>query len=303
MRLRHIEVFHAIMRTGSLSKAAELLCVSQPAVSKVLAHAERSLGLKLFNRVHGRLQPTREAELLFSETQKLQNNLDSIRNLARNLTLQPEGYLRIGCLPSLGLSLMPPAVQAFRRAYPRVSLKIQTRHTEELLNALLTRELDLGVALNPPARPGITAVELGRAALVCVGPPDDDARHAQEPVALATFVERDWISIGNVDPLGEVIGNALEAQGLDGHVATVEAQTWYVAPALAARGIGCVLLDELTARTSGEPVSIRPVEPALSVGVFAMWRDGGLDSQAGNAFLDVLRAPFGPAASTAPATS
>ena len=109
MRLRHIEVFHAIMRTGSLSKAAELLCVSQPAVSKVLAHAERSAGLTLFNRVHGRLQPTREAELLFSETQKLQTNLDSIRDLARNLARQPEGHLRIGCLPSLGLSLIPPA--------------------------------------------------------------------------------------------------------------------------------------------------------------------------------------------------
>ena len=116
MRLRHIEVFHAIMRTGSLSKAAELLCVSQPAVSKVLAHAERSAGLTLFNRVHGRLQPTREAELLFSETQKLQANLDSIRDLARNLALQPEGHLRIGCLPSLGLSLIPPAVEAFRAA-------------------------------------------------------------------------------------------------------------------------------------------------------------------------------------------
>ncbi|MGF6756021.1 LysR family transcriptional regulator [Paraburkholderia sp. GAS42] len=293
MRLRHIEVFHAIMRTGSLSKAAELLCVSQPAVSKILAHAERSVGIKLFNRVHGRLQPTREAELLFSETQKLQNNLDSIRDLARNLALQPEGHLRIGCLPSLGLRLIPQAVQAFRQAFPNVSLKIQTRHTEELLNALLTRDLDFAVALNPPARPGITAVELGRAAVVCVGPPGHDGPDSSaEPVALATIVEGDWISIGNTDPLGELIGNALEAQGLDGHVATIEAQTWYVARALAARGVGCVLLDELTARAGGEPVSIRPVEPAMSVGVFALWRDGGLDSQAGRAFLDVLRAPF-----------
>ncbi len=290
MRLRHIEVFHAIMRTGSLSKAAELLCVSQPAVSKVLAHAERSLGLKLFSRAHGRLQPTREAELLFSETQKLQSNLDSIRDLARNLALQPQGLLRIGCLPSLGLSLIPQAVEAFRGHYPGVSLKIQTRHTEELLNALLTRELDLGIAINPPARPGIAAVELGRTAIVCVAPPDDP--HAGEPLTLQAFVDADWISIGNVDPLGEAIGNLLEVQGIEGRLATIEAQTWYVARSLAARGVGHVLLDELSARCAGEPVSVRPVEPALSVGVFALWRDGGLDSQAGNAFLDVLRASF-----------
>jgi DNA-binding transcriptional LysR family regulator len=290
MRLRHIEVFHAIMRTGSLSKAAELLCVSQPAVSKVLAHAERSAGLTLFNRVHGRLQPTREAELLFSETQKLQTNLDSIRDLARNLALQPEGHLRIGCLPSLGLSLIPPAVEAFRAAYPRVSLRVQTRHTEELLNALLTRDLDLAVALNPPARPGIASVELGRTPVVCVGPRDEDADG--EPVTLQAFVAGDWIGIGNADPLGEMIGNALEALGLDGHAPAVEAHTWHVARALAARGIGHALLDGLTAQSGAEAVSVRPVTPPLSVGVFALWRDGGLTSQAGNAFVDVLRARF-----------
>jgi DNA-binding transcriptional LysR family regulator len=290
MRLRHIEVFHAIMRTGSLSKAAELLCVSQPAVSKVLAHAERSAGLTLFNRVHGRLQPTREAELLFSETQKLQTNLDSIRDLARNLALQPEGHLRIGCLPSLGLSLIPPAVETFRAAYPRVSLRIQTRHTEELLNALLTRDLDLAVALNPPARPGIAWVELGCTPVVCVGPRAEDADN--QPMTLQAFVEGDWIGIGNADPLGEMIGNALEALGLDGHAPAVEAHTWHVARALAARGIGHALLDELTAKSGAEAVSLRPIEPPLSVGVFALWRDGGLTSQAGSAFVDVLRARF-----------
>ncbi|ACC73816.1 LysR family transcriptional regulator [Paraburkholderia phymatum] len=293
MRLRHIEVFHAVMRTGSLSKAAELLCVSQPAVSKVLAHAERSAGLMLFNRVHGRLQPTREAELLFSETQKLQANLDSIRDLARNLALQPEGHLRIGCLPSLGLSVIPSAVEAFRVAYPRVSMRIQTRHTEELLNALLTRELDLAVALSPPARPGIASVELGRTPVVCVGPPADDREDTDDqPTTLQAVVEGDWISIGDADPLGEMIGNALEALGLDGRAPSVEAHTWHVARALAARGIGHALLDELTASSGAEAVSVRPLAPPLSVGVFALWRDGGLSSKAGNAFVDVLRARF-----------
>lgn len=268
MRLRHIEVFHAIMRTGSLSKAAQLLCVSQPAVSKVLAHAEQNLGIRLFSRAHGRLLPTREAELLFGETQKLQSNLERIRALARNLALQPEGQLRVGCLPSLGLSLIPQAVKAFRDDYPRVALKIQTLHTDALLNALLTRDLDVAVAIDPPARPGITSAELGRTAVVSVGPPDDDAPDA--PLSLHAFMEGESIGIGTEDPLGDAIGNAL-----------------------AARGVGRVLLDELTARAPGEPVTIRPIEPALSVGVFALWRDGGLDSHAGATFVDALRAPFG----------
>ena len=64
MRLRHIEIFHAIYTTGSITNAAKILHVSQPSVSKVLSHAEMQLGFKLFERVKGRLVPTEEAEMM-----------------------------------------------------------------------------------------------------------------------------------------------------------------------------------------------------------------------------------------------
>ena len=287
MRLRHIEILLAIMRAGTISKAAELLCISQPAMSKALAQTEHSLGFPLFNRAHNRLVPTREAEILFTESNKLQSNIDSLRNLALNLALQPRGYLRVGCLPSLGISLIPEAVQLFRCTHSEVSLRIQTRHTTELMTALFTRDLDIGVAVEPPRSPGITAIELGRTALVCVGPPEDTS---VEPIAMEEVVTRNWISIGSVDPLGELIRHELEMQCLDGHVASIEAQTWYVARALVARGVGLALMDELSARTGADRVSIRSVTPSLSIGIYALWRDGEIESPAATAFVDVLRA-------------
>jgi DNA-binding transcriptional LysR family regulator len=57
MRLRHIEIFHAVYTTGSITNAAKLLYVSQPSVSKVLAHAELQLGFQLFKRAKGKLIP------------------------------------------------------------------------------------------------------------------------------------------------------------------------------------------------------------------------------------------------------
>ena len=104
MRLRHIEVFHAVMQTGSVSKAAELLGISQPAASKVLSHAESALGFRLFERIKGRLRPTAEAALLFVEVEKIQDGMGQVRSLAENLQRRPEGRLHIGCLPSLALS-------------------------------------------------------------------------------------------------------------------------------------------------------------------------------------------------------
>jgi DNA-binding transcriptional LysR family regulator len=287
VRLRHVEILLAIMRAGTISKAAELLCISQPAMSKALAQTEHSLGFSLFNRAHNRLVPTREAEILFAESSKLQSNIDSLRNLALNLALKPRGYLRVGCLPSLGVSLIPEAVQQFHAAHPEVSLRIQTRHTSELMTALFSRDLDIGIAVEPPGSPGITAVELGRTALVCVGPPEDVSA---EPIAMEEVVTRNWISIGSVDPLGELIQRELDTQCLDGCVASIEAQTWYVARALASRGVGLALIDELSARTGADRVSIRPVTPSLSIGIYALWRDGEMESPGAKAFVDVLRA-------------
>jgi DNA-binding transcriptional LysR family regulator len=289
MRLRHIEIFNAIMRTGSLSRAAELLHVSQPAVSKVLAHAEQQLGVMLFNRKHGGMTPTNEARALYVKTSAVQTELDRVHALARNLKLHPEGQLRVACLPSLGLSLIPQAVEIFHAKFPRVGLKIQTLHTEALLNAILVREIDLAIAIDPPAHADVTAHELGRSAIVCVGPPGD-AKHGT-PRSLDTFIENDSISLGASDPLGEAIANALDTLDRDSS-SIVETHTWYIARALAARGVGHALLDELTARAPGEPVSIRPVEPALSVGVYALWHRDGHRSHAGSAFVEALQGIF-----------
>ena len=65
MRLRHIEVFHAVMQAGTVSGAAHLLHISQPAVTKVLQHAEAQLGFALFERVRGKFHPTPEALRLY----------------------------------------------------------------------------------------------------------------------------------------------------------------------------------------------------------------------------------------------
>ncbi|WP_164142218.1 LysR family transcriptional regulator, partial [Serratia marcescens] len=84
-----IEVFQAIRQAGSVSGAAQLLHVSQPAVSKVLQHAEQQLGFPLFLRVRGKLLATPEALELEREVAKLSDSLQAVRRLAQNLRRQP----------------------------------------------------------------------------------------------------------------------------------------------------------------------------------------------------------------------
>ena len=107
MKLRHLEIFYAVMTCGTLSRAAESLNISQPAASKALKNAEQKLGFQLFQRVRGKLLPTSEAITLFEKAQSIYHELDNLRLLADNLTRDPRarssaGLYRPGLSPGRG---------------------------------------------------------------------------------------------------------------------------------------------------------------------------------------------------------
>ena len=99
MRLRHIEVFNAVMLTGTVSAAARQMNVTQPAVSRILAHAELQLGYPLFTRQRNRLAPTPEAQALYPEVQRLMSQLESVRRLSLALRSGEGGTLRVMVVP------------------------------------------------------------------------------------------------------------------------------------------------------------------------------------------------------------
>ncbi len=130
MKLRHLEIFYAVMTCGSLSRAAESLNISQPAASKALKNAELKLGFKLFQRVRGKLLPSSEALTLFEKAQSIYQDLDNLRLLADNLARDPRAKITLGCLPSLGLSLVPELVTDFYQQNSNLVMTLTTEHTE-----------------------------------------------------------------------------------------------------------------------------------------------------------------------------
>jgi DNA-binding transcriptional LysR family regulator len=94
MNLRHIEVFHAVYVNGSVSAAARVLNVAQPSVTKVLRHAEQTLGFALFERVKGRLIPTEDAHALFKGVADIHERIYSLRQAGQNIRHGRGGLLR-----------------------------------------------------------------------------------------------------------------------------------------------------------------------------------------------------------------
>ena len=110
MNLRQIEVFRAVMQAGSVTAAAERLHVSQPGVSRLLAHLELQLGVTLFARRKGRLHATAEAETLYAQVERVYGGVRDIDDCARGLKQGQGLVLRVLCSPSLGLALVPRAM-------------------------------------------------------------------------------------------------------------------------------------------------------------------------------------------------
>lgn len=296
MRLRHIEIFEAIRRTGSLTEAAAALHISQPAASKLLAHAETQLGFKLFDRVKGRLVATREAEILTPEIARLSQDLSSVRRLASNLRDRPNGHLRLGCAPALGLGLLPGVVRDSRDAQPGITFDIHTHHSAELVQGLLTRELDLAITFDTNDYPGLTRMGLGHTELVHLS-----RRAAQGPLRLSELSEARGVEASGADASGPdasgaaapgsltaadtlivldasdasgaLLQLALDAQGLAPQVA-IQVQTHYVACALVDAGCGDAIVDAITAQAMLRPgMTLRRLEPALRVPISIMTRN------------------------------
>ncbi|MET1255257.1 LysR family transcriptional regulator [Aliikangiella maris] len=122
MRLCHIEIFNAVYTTGSVSSAAKMLNITQPTASKILKHAESQLGFLLFERIKGRLVPTEEAKVLFSETRNIYKQISSLKRTSRNLSRPEMGCIKIATVPAIGIELLPKAIIEFKKNSPRRSI-------------------------------------------------------------------------------------------------------------------------------------------------------------------------------------
>lgn len=191
MKLRHLEIFHAVMTCGSLSRAAEALNISQPAASKALKSAEMKLGFTLFQRVRGKLLPTSEAITLFEKAQSIYQDLDNLRLLADNLARDPRAKITLGCLPSLGLSLVPELVTDFYQQNSNLVMTLTTEHTETLVKKLDLREIDLALTLQPVQQGEILTTLIAEVPLVYI-----DRHYRQGAVDISQIDQQRWISPG-----------------------------------------------------------------------------------------------------------
>ncbi len=270
MRLRQIEVFHAVYANGSISAAARALNVSQPAVSKVLRHTETQLAIRLFDLVRGRLVPTDEAHALFREVDEVFGRIASLQQTANNLRNSGAGHLRIGVVPSLGLEVAPAAIAAFRAKHPGVTFDIKTLHHNDVLRSLYERECDLAIGYDPPDQPRLKLKKLASADLVLIARPGTIPQGTRT-LPIAALQGMDLVSVTGSGPIGDLIAAAFEKAQVDVRD-IVSVSTYYIAAALVRFGSGVAIVDEFTARSmASQGLDLFSVSPGMRFGIHAAW--------------------------------
>ena len=249
MRLRHIEVFHAVYTSGSITGAAKLLNVSQPSISKVLAHAEQQLGFPLFERHKGKIVPTKEADRLIEHVNEAYRNINELRRVSKNLGSAETGVIRIAMIPALGIDVIPGAIASYLAQHPDTVFEIETLHQHQVVRALRELRVDFGIVFNPPATPGIRIDPLASAEFVAIAHESLGLGNGTR-LALEDLDGLDFINLSARSPLGQILATRMESNDIRLRtVANVE--TYQMAKALVAHGAGVALVDEITARSSG----------------------------------------------------
>ena len=170
INLRQIETFKALMEHGTVSRAAEILGISQPAASRLLMHLESDTGLKLFDRNKGRLTPTTQGLRLYEEVDRIFAGVRLVETAVGMIRREDQGRLVVGVLPALAGVFIQKATMNFLKRNPNVYCSIRSLHSRGIAESVLTRQLDIGLLSARVDNPYIVTEPLLEHPLVCVMP-------------------------------------------------------------------------------------------------------------------------------------
>jgi DNA-binding transcriptional LysR family regulator len=261
MKLRQIEVFHAVMITGSTVAAAEMLNVTQPAISTTLKRMQDELGLVLFSSSAGRLLPTTEARALFAQAHAIQEDVGSLRRLARLLAQGKAGSLRLGVVPAVSEGILAQAIAQIRSHAPELVLSVDVLNSHDLVNRLIGGRLDLACVFGDDHGPPLQTLFSFSIPLVCVGP--SDVLSDMDHVTSAQLADLPLAAMRPTDPIGRLLsvwGGRYPTSPV------VELRSSRGVLALARSGVASGVVDWLTLSDLGATgICRRALDPQLAI--------------------------------------
>ena len=287
---RHIEVFYHIYNEGSLTRAAKVLNVSQPLVSKTLAYAEHKLKLKLFVRHARRLSPTPEADILFKHAADVNQQISKFNNIAQNLVSDPSSTINVGCTPSLGLGLLPSLLNQYLKIHPGTKFNIVNLQSLDLEDQLKELTFDMVICFNPNDSDLFKKTILYSGKLVLIAPKDNAPK--ESIYKLARIQNEPFIKIKNLKTNASQnnLDDVLRKEGIAVNW-IAETETIQVAKAMVEKGSGYAIIDDFSASIYGNKISIHDIDPGIGYQICMISNKEKPLSVSAESFINFLEKP------------
>ncbi len=291
MNSRQIEAFRAVVQLGSMTNAAELLGITQPAVSRLIRDLEANLQLRLFRREGNRLISTHEAMVLFEEVDLHYRGLAHIEKVASDLRQQTIGSLRIAAPHSLATFFLAEVTAQFLEERPTVEMCIGTFHSALIAERVALRQFDIGLVQISGDHPGVSVVSLPHPPAVCILHRDHPLAH-HEVLTPELLAREDFISLGARSPLRARVDALFTDVGIERrqHIETDLAAT---VCSLVSKSMGVSIVDPFAASAMDkQKVVTRRFEPLVPFEVAVVVPAHRSLSAHAQRFLEIIKGHF-----------
>lgn len=169
MTVKHLRIFVTVYREMSITRAAERLYMTQPAVTRAIREIEEHYGIRLFERMNHRLYRTAAGDALYARALHILDSFDAMEKELGNA--DSAGVLRVGTSITVGTFLLPKAAAAFAASHPQVQLRATVSNTANIEAAILENTVDLGIVEGSVSSPYILAEPFSADRLCLILPP------------------------------------------------------------------------------------------------------------------------------------
>lgn len=286
LEIRQLEYFLAVSKTGSFTRAAEHLYVSQPAVTNAIRSLEEELGIQLFDRNQKLATLTAEGKIFSLHVQQVMHGIsqtiaevDAMKNLS-------SGVLNIGLTSLGGVPEMAELLAAFSQQYPDIQCNIKEGVSGDLERLLIDDQVDVALLTSESEGKSLSYLPLPKQELVvCCS--EQHALHRKNSVKLTELVDERIILLPTTCKYRQQVVDCFAAQDCMPKIA-FEAEQVQTIKSFVAAGIGLAILPESLCREDRN-LSLISLEPALYYQPLLAWKTNRHPSHALEAFLAIAK--------------
>lgn len=210
---RRLQVFHAVARLLSFTKAAEALHMTQPAVTFQVRQLEEQFNTRLFDRTHNRISLTEAGERVYRYAGQIFELYSRMESEVRDLTGKVSGVVMLGASTTIAEYMLPALLGDFKRKFPDVALRLRVSNTDGIVSMVEDNEIDLGVVEAPVANKQLVVEVFRVDQLVAVLPPDHELT-GRSRVPVTELVKYPYIAREEGSGTREVVHEYLRGAGL-----------------------------------------------------------------------------------------